>query len=156
MIDVYVDGLLLDAGAWTTYDQASEELNRREAQLCAHISGPLTAEQERECDAIGYLDDRLEVQRLADWAWYGGALPAHIEVAAARLVELTVPVVVHVDVDVDVDTFRPTGSARVPNLRTLGDDLVEAAVKATPMPGNGVDRLRRLEATTGPSDGERL
>lgn len=108
VIDVYVDELLLDAGAWTAYDQAVEELHRREVALCADTEGPMAPEQERECDAIGDLDDRLEVQRLADWAAYGEALRAHIEVAAGQLVELTVPVVVRVDVDV----FAPMTSAR--------------------------------------------
>ena len=66
---------------------------------------------------------------------------ACIEAVAART-ELTLPVVVHVD----TDTFRPYAERGGPGeFVILSDDWVGEAVRVTPLPGNGVEPLQRLE-----------
>ena len=71
VVDVYVDEILVEMGAWAAYDKGVTELNRRDEALTAKMSEPPTPEQERESDAIGALFDRLEEQRIADWTAYG-------------------------------------------------------------------------------------
>jgi hypothetical protein len=39
---------------------------------------------------------------------------------------------------------------------TLGDELAEAAIEGTPVPGSSIDPLRRVEMTTEPIEEERL
>ena len=153
VVDVYVDEILVEmTGAWTAYDRAAGELDRRDQALTGTTSEPPTPEQERELDAIGDLYDRLEEQRLSDWTAYGEALRTHIEAVAARS-ELTVPVVVHVD----IDTFRPYAEhGGLFEFVTLGDDWIEEAVLATPLPGNGVEPLQRLEPPAGQAEREAL
>ena len=41
-VDVYVDEILLDEGVWTAYDDAADELARRDEALSAGTSEPLT------------------------------------------------------------------------------------------------------------------
>lgn len=136
VIEPRIDEIVLDAGSWPEYTLRSrssiDEFDRRATALFPNTLEPLIAEQEREWEALCDLGDRLEAQRLADWAAYGDALRAHIEAEAEGLSELMVPVVAQID----VDTFR-TGSERVSStdLVTLADQLVSAAVEATPPQG---------------------
>lgn len=152
VVDVYVDEILVDLNVWAAYDRAGEELNRRDQALTASMLEPSTPEEDRESDAIGDLYDRLEEQRVSDWTAYGEALRTRIEAAAARS-ELTIPVVVHID----IDTFRPYAErGGLFEFVTLGDDWIEEAVLATPLPGNGVEPLQRLEPPAGQAESEAL
>jgi hypothetical protein len=153
VVDVYVDEILAEmTGAWTEYDRAAAELDRRDQALTVTMSEPPTPEQERELDAMGELYDRLEEQRMSDWTAYGEALRNHIEGAAART-ELTIPVVINVN----TDTFRPYAErGSCSEFVTLGSDWVDEAVLATPLPGNGVEPLERLERPAGPAELEAL
>ncbi len=156
VVDVYVDELLVDLGAWKTYDDAQQELTRRydaigipsttgvpgdpvHEQALAQLE-PATEEQERQAEVIGQLEDRLERMREQDWAAYGQALTANIEAAAARVEGLRVPVVVNVD----LDTFRPDQDRDASNRLTLARRLLDEAVEATPLPGDGRSPLQRL------------
>ena len=158
-LTLYVDELLVDQDVWAAYDAASQELGRRyealgipsvtgtpgdaatEAALAALV--PATAQQELAADQIAELEDRLEQQRLADWAAYGQALKTAVEAAAARRPELYVPVVV----TVDTDTYRPDRSS--PWSDGLAYDLLAEALETTALPGGGQAPLDRLENPAG-------
>jgi hypothetical protein len=158
VVDVNIDELLTDMGAWEPYDAASRELARRyDAIGIAAVTGkpgdplveeslcrlqPATEEQERQADSIADLEEGLEQQRLEDWAWYGRALQVAIEAEAARLPGLTVPVVVHVQQEPSPRAHEQTGA-------TSGviDQLLTVAIQVTELPGDGRPPLSRLEAT---------
>lgn len=158
VVDLYVDEILVDLGAWKLYDEANQELDRRytaigipsvtgvpgdaafEAALAA--LPPATEEQERLADEIADLGERLEQQREADWASYGAALKAAVEAAAARREGLRVPVVVNVD----LETFR--GDRGDDGWYGLADQLREEGLNAIPLPGDGRPPLSRLEQLT--------
>ncbi len=79
--------------------------------------------------------------RLQDWAQYGQALKANIEVAAARRTSLRVPVVVNVDLQTHRGLPEPTSG--------LSEQLLQEAIEATPLPGDGRSPLERLEPEGG-------
>lgn len=158
VVDVYLDELLADLGAWEAYDHASRELARRYdaigiatvtgvpgdplAEECLRRLEPATEEQERQAYRIAELEERLEQQRLQDWATYGRALTAAIEAEAAQLPGLAVPVIVHLQQE----------SSRQANDQTVApwgliDQLLTAALQVTELPGDGRQPLSRLEAT---------
>lgn len=159
VVDVDIDELLTDLGAWEPYDEASRELARRYdtigiATVTRKPGDPLvdeglrrlqpaTEEQERQADRIADLEERLEQQRLEDWASYGRALQGAIEAEAARLPGLTVPVIVRVQQEsprrTDGQTGAPCG---------LIDQLLTVAIQVTELPGDGRPPLSRLEATS--------
>jgi hypothetical protein len=159
-ITLYVDELMLDLGAWSTYDDATQELVRRyEAIGIPSVTGvpgdpataaalaqlaPATEAQERAAEQVGQLEDQLQDQRRADWAAYGQALKAAVEAAAARREGLRVPVVV----EIDTETFREDRDR--PGWTTgIEAQLLDEAIAATPLPGNGRPPLDRLEAPAG-------
>jgi hypothetical protein len=157
VVDVDVDVLLTDLGAWAAYDEASRELaGRYDAIGMATVTGvpgdplveeglrrlePATQEQERQADSVAQLEERLEQQRLEDWAAYGRALQAAVEAEAARLPGLTVPVVVRVQ----QETFR-AADEQSGATGELVDQLLTVAVQVTELPGGGRPPLARLEA----------
>lgn len=158
VVDVDVDELLTDLRAWMPYDEASRELaGRYDALGIATVTGvpgdplveevvrklkPATEEQERQADRIAELEERLEQQRLQDWAWYGRALQIAIEAEAARLPGLTVPVIVYLQPETSRQANQQAGAAW-----GLIDQLLTAAVQVTELPGDGRAPLARLEAT---------
>lgn len=157
VVDVDIDELLTDLGAWEPYDQASRELARRYdaigiAAVTALPGDPLVEEalrwlepapeeQERQADRIAELEERLEQQRLQDWASYGRALQAAIEAEAARLPNLTVPVIVRVQQEAFRRGHEQTGAPR-----GIADKLLTVATQVTELPGDGHPPLARLEA----------
>jgi hypothetical protein len=159
VIDVDIDELLTDLGAWLPYDEASRELSGRyDAIGIATVTGvsgdplaeeglrrlqPATEEQERQADRIADLEERLEQQRLEDWAWYGRTLRAAIEGEAGRLPGLTVPVIVRVHEETSRRGHEQTGTPR-----GLIDQLLTVAIQVTELPGDGRPPLARLEATS--------
>ena len=97
VVPLYVDLILADLGVWKVYEDAYAELNRRYHGIGPTPPAVPTEDQERRLDELADLEERLEQQRLREWAAYGDALKAHIEAAAAGLTGLSVPVVVTVD-----------------------------------------------------------
>ncbi|MGL4174315.1 MAG: hypothetical protein ACRCTR_09670 [Actinomycetota bacterium] len=158
VVQVYVTELMVDLGTWSAYDDASHELDRRYDALgltsassstsdqADQWAEPATADQEREQErqalAIEALDDRLEAQRLQDWADYGQALRVSIEAAAARRHGLAVPVLVEVNLHDYRHPDRPEPAW------DLAEQLLQEAIDATPLPGNGQPPLDRLTSTT--------
>jgi hypothetical protein len=156
VIELNVDELLVDLGAWNAYDDANRELVRLYNAIGIStatgtpgdsvtedaLAGlePASEEQERQADEIAELEERLEQQRLQDWAAYGQALRAAVEAGAARLTGLTVPVVVRVD----LDTFRRSDDRDVVTCG-LAERLRAAAIQVTPLPGDGQPPLLRLQ-----------
>lgn len=155
IVDLDIDALLEDLGAWKPYDDASQELDRRyEAIGMATATGvpgdpaieaavrglePATDEQERQAEEITKLEAGLERQRLQDWVAYGRALQAAVQAQAARLPGLTVPVLVRVQPE-SRPVNEPGGEACV-----VVDQLLSAAIHATGLPGDGRPPLLRLE-----------
>lgn len=96
---------------------------------------------EARLTAIGELEERLEEQRLREWAAYGQALKLRLEALAAATPGLDVPV----HVQVDVDTFCRDSGLREPFWNTIEARLVDAAVMDTPtpddLPSSPLDRL---------------
>lgn len=145
-ITLYVEEIMMDLGVWRSYDDAQAELVRRyEAIGIPSASSPeavqqlepATDEQERQAEAVGELEDRLEQQRIADWADYGQALQTTIETAARRREGLRVPVIVRID----LDTFPSPGGQPYDE---LAGALQAEAIEATPLPGGGRTPLDRL------------
>lgn len=150
-----INELLDDLGAWKPYDDASQELARRyEAIGIATVTGvagdpgtedavsrlePATEEQERQAEEIAELEMGLQRQRLQDWASYGRALQAAVEVQAARLPGLTVPVVVRVELESSCWANEQGGATG-----GLIDQLLSAAIQTTDLPGGGRPPLLRL------------
>lgn len=135
VVDVFVDEIMVDLGMWRVYDDAQQELARRyadppSASLTEQGREPraLTVALEQQLDQLAELEERLEAQRLRDWAEYGAALKTGIEAAARRRQGLRVPVVVNVD----LETFRVDGGDRISG---LDGQLLEEAIKCTPLPG---------------------
>lgn len=139
VVEVFVDEVLNDLGAWERHEAAIAVLSLREAAL-----DPSAADYEAQLDAIAVAEERLDEERAAAWAAYGEALRTAVEAAAARRPGLRVPV----QVTVDLDTFRP--------FEDRGDDwglvaqLVQEAIEATPPPPAPI--LPPVP-TTGPGDG---
>ena len=153
-ITLYVDEILTDVGGWKPYEDADQELDGRLAGLpsapsweAAQKLPPLTDEQEQLIDEVEGLRDRLEAQRLTDWAAYGEALKAAVLAAVpGRLPGLTVPV----EVTVDLETFR--AKRYEPYWPDLEWELVGEVIAATPVPPrDGCPPLDRLQQ---PIDGE--
>lgn len=148
VVDLYVEEILSDADTWKAYDASADELYRRQEEKgFLNNTEPLTEEQEHEADALADLEEQLEAQRVADWAAYGEALRAQVEAAAARRPGLQVPVVVRVD----LDTLR-SGRGGLSEFVTIAEELVDEALRTTPLPGGGRDPLQRLEVP-GSGDG---
>jgi hypothetical protein len=161
VIELKVDEILADLGAWNAYDDASRELARRYNAIgistATGMPGdpitedaltrlePASEEQERQANEITELEGRLEQQRLEDWAAYGQALQAAVEAAAARLTGLTVPVVVRVD----LDTFRRSDDRDVVTCG-LAERLRDTAIQVTPLPGDGQPPFVRLQPKSRP------
>ncbi|MGD9961881.1 hypothetical protein [Nocardioides sp.] len=109
---------------------------------------------EARLTAIGELEERLEEQRLQEWAAYGQALKARVEALAAATPGLDVPVQVHVD----VDTFRRDSGQREGFWNSLEARLVDAAVMDTPtpedLPGTPLERLTRALETDNAAEAD--
>lgn len=148
VVDLHIDEIMVDLGAWVAYDEANQELARRYEAIgiptatmpeAAAQLEPATPEQERQADEIADLAEWLEQLRERDWAEYGQALKANVEAAAQRREGLRVPVVVTVDLDTPRSPGEAEGAAWgiVEQLRT-------EAIEATPLPGDGRPPLERL------------
>lgn len=158
VVRINVDDMMVDLGVWQAYDDACGALQRRYDDLdladVRRASWPVldvraswataTPEQEHGWEQIAELEDRLEQQRLQDWAAYGAALASHIRAEVAQIDGLRVPVVVTVDVD-PVPASSPAGTWGSGVGESLPERLLTAAVEATPLPGHGRAPHERLE-----------
>lgn len=157
VVNINVDDMMVDLGAWQAYDDASDALQRQyDALGLADVrptpgsaldvlasSATATQEQEHGCEQIAALEDRLERQRRQDWAAYGAALASHIQAHVTQIEGLRVPVVVTVDVDLVPAMVSGTWGSGVGE--SIPERLLHAAVDATPLPGQGRTPLERLE-----------
>lgn len=140
--------------SWSTsapgspYDDAQREVAGRYDAIgiltattpeAAALLALFTDEQERWADELADLEERLEQQREQDWAAYGRALKANVEAAVGRLEGLRVPVVV----TVDLTTFRGAGD-RGGDSWGVAERVLDQALQATPLPGDGRPPLERL------------
>ncbi len=127
----------------------------KSAEDRAEHRGLLDAHEAR-LTAIGELEERLEEQRLREWAAYGQALKTRVEALAAATPGLDVPVRVRID----VHTFRRDSGQREAFWNSLEARLVDAAVMDTPtpedLPGSPLDRLTMAvnSAEETPESGE--
>lgn len=155
VVDLDVDDLLVDHGGfWSAYDAAENEIG---ARLTALDNDPATrveegsadeartwpgrnAEYERQVDALGVVEDRLSRQLDEDREAYAEALTAAVRAAAVDL-GLRVPVDVRVHLQRRPDDEKTPGSA----WWLLEHQLLEKAVQATPLPGDGRTPLQRVE-----------
>lgn len=148
VVELFVDEILVDLGAWKPYDDAQREIAARYDALGiptastpegAALLAPATDEQEPQADELADLEERLEQQRERDWAAYGEALKAAVEAAAGRLEGLRVSVVV----TVDLQTFR-RAEDRGGDSWGPAERLLDQAIQVTPLPGDGRPPLERL------------
>jgi hypothetical protein len=157
VVNINVDDMMVDLGAWQAYDDASDALQSRYDALGLADVRPTpgsalevlatlataTPEQEHGCEQIAELEDQLERQRQQDWAAYGAALASHIQAHVTQIEGLRVPVVVTVDVDLIPARAYGTWGSGVGE--SIPEQLLHAAVDATPLPGHGRSPLERLE-----------
>jgi hypothetical protein len=138
VIRVHADDILNELGYWRLYDDATDELTRREDAVharhdpseCVEDYG---ADDLAEHDLVCELYDALDRQREQDCAAYGQAFADHARRAATELFPtLTVPVEVLLETawqhDLGVDTWSNSPEWRI----------WEAARLNTPLPGSGI------------------
>lgn len=151
VVEVFVDQLMVDLGVWKAYDDAQAELVRRYDAIgiptattakAAQQIEPATEEQERQAEAIGELEDRLEQQRAADWTAYGQALSGKLQDAILRRPGLRVPVIVRVD----VENWPSDEATHERPFAGIAQELLSEAMEATPRPGDGRSPFERLES----------
>jgi hypothetical protein len=132
VVRVYVSAILDDLGIWTLYEQAYDELERREDVICAAspYPKPISQDQDAELAAIDELRAGLHAQRLRESAAYGAAFRANVLRAAGELFP-TLPVAV--EVIVELDRQHDHGVWDGPVWR-----LWEAARSSTPLPGSDI------------------
>jgi hypothetical protein len=139
VVRVHVDDILHDLGWWALYEEAHDELNRRERAICARHDRdePIEdydADDQAALDELEQLRNRLDRQREAEWASYGNAFRDNLRRAAAELVPiLPVPVEVIVELDWQNDLGPASDDWDGPAWRVW-----EAARLATPLPGSGI------------------
>jgi hypothetical protein len=132
VVDVPVGDILDRAGVCDAYKAAHQEL------AGAYDADPdaTPAERERRAAELHTLQERLEEQRRQDWAGYATALMGHIWQAADAL-----GVGCHVRID-------PAGDRTPSPHRSVADQLLDQAVAAVALPGDGRAPLDRLRGPT--------
>lgn len=154
VVNVFVDDIMLDLEVWHAYDEAGAALQRRyddvsvpswtgSSSAVPEELSPATTKQEQQLDEIASLEDQLEQHRQQDWAAYGTALKTHIETQIPHIEGLRVPVLINVQSEaVPVNSASGAGGSGLGE--PLVDSLLNAAIDATPLPGNGKTPLERL------------
>jgi hypothetical protein len=137
-VRVHVDDILNDLGLWALYDEAHEQITRREDAIHARHDVYGDAEEystddQDALDELDWLHEALDTQRRQECAAYGDAFSDNLRRAAAALFP-TLPV--PVEVIVELDWQHDLG---------LGDDVDgpawrvwETARRNTPLPGSGI------------------
>jgi len=138
MVRVHVDDILNELGLWALYDEAHEQITRREDAIHARhdVYGDAeeySADDQDALDELDRLHEALDTQRHDDCAAYGDAFRDNIHRAAAELLPtLQVPV----EVIVELDWQHDLG---------LRDDVDgpawrvwETARRNTPLPGSDI------------------
>jgi hypothetical protein len=139
VVRVHVDDILHDLGLGALYDEAHDELNRRENAICARhdIDEPIEdydPDDYAALDELEQLRNRLDRQREAEWAAYGNGFRDNVHRTATELFPtLPVPVEVIVELDGQNDLAPSGGDWDGPAWRVW-----EAARLDTPLPGSGI------------------
>jgi hypothetical protein len=138
VIRVHADDILSDLGYWALYDEAVDELDRRDDAICArHDTDECVedydADDQAAIEEIEQLRDAVDRQWQQDCAGYGQAFADQARRAATELFPtLTVPVEVIVELgwqnNPGVDTYS-TGPEW---------PIWETARQNTPLPGSGI------------------
>ena len=137
VIRVHADDILTELGYWALYDDAQNELDRRDEALyarhdpdeCVEDYG---ADDLAEYDLICDLREALDRQQHTDWAAHGHAFAEQARRAAAELCPtLTVPV----EVIVELGWRNDLGSGD--EWDTPAGRVWETARQNTPLPGSG-------------------
>lgn len=155
------------------YDEAEQEICRREVEVSAPISVtvkggpdyearvraefdklPPVSEAEHEAiedalQSLSKLRERLQAQERAELATYGESLAAAVTDGLAAL-NLPVPVSVSVDLDTELDGWHGGGTPLVGEVTGFIDVAIADAIMLTPSPSNlpGTP-LQRAEGTSG-------
>jgi len=138
VVRVHVDDILNDLGLWALYDDAHEQITRREAAIHAQhdVYGDAEEYTADDQDALDELDrqrEALDTQCRQDCAAYGDAFRDNVHRAAAELFP-TLPV--PLEVIVELDWQHDLG------LRDAVDGpawrVWETARRNTPLPGSGI------------------
>jgi hypothetical protein len=137
---VAVDNLLFDVGFAELFEQAHDELDRREEAICAEADTdrPMLAvtdlpdDQQVALEQIDCQREALHRLKAQEWVAYGEAFKANVlHVAGEMLPRLQVPVVVevHLDWHDEDSSVPPWGPAFA---------VWERARDLTPLPGSGI------------------
>lgn len=138
VVRVHVGDILNDLGIWRLYDEAHDELGRREDAIHARRDDEpvddYVAGERATLDRLGQLHDALDGQRVMEWTAYGKAFAANVRRAAEELFPaLPVPVEVIVELDWQNDLGLSDDDWDGPEWR-----LWETARRNTPLPGSGI------------------
>lgn len=134
VVRVHVEDILTDLGVAGLFEQAQDELDRRDNAVWARhaMTNDPDANAEAEFAAIDRIRDQLNALQDTEWAAYGQAFADQVRNAASELFPgLTVPVEVVVATDWQPDS--DSGSGDGPEWR-----LYETARQRTPLPGSGL------------------
>lgn len=145
VVTAVVEEVLFDLGADDVYYQAAQEIADRwtASGLDDVDEDDWTDEQQRTAAELERLEVAIEDLRKDDWAAYGAALEAAVQAAVARRKGLRVPVTVDVDArTLGLPPQRPAGPWG------LAEQLLDEAIQAVPLPGDGQPPLERLQAAT--------
>jgi hypothetical protein len=139
VIRVHADDILNDLGYWTLFDEAADELDRRDDAICARHDtyecvedyGP---DDQAAIEEIEQLRDALDRQWQQDRAAYGQAFAGHARQAARELFPgLQVPVEVIVETGWQNNLGPAEAEWDGPEWR-----IWETARQNTPLPGSGI------------------
>jgi hypothetical protein len=140
VIRVHAADILNDLGWWRLYDEAEDELARREEQIIGPVtrgntiySDELSEDAHAAWEDIARLRERLDEQRESDFAAYGAAVTEQVRAAVAQLLP-DLPVPVQVVVDTDWHNDLDTGEFGYGLLAQVW----QSARLATPVPGSGI------------------
>jgi hypothetical protein len=131
IVRVHVDDILSDLGFSMLYDEAHEEISRREDAIRARHGS--YDEDQAALDELDRLHEALDASRARDGAAYGDAFRANVEAASDELYpDPPVPVEVIVELD-GQDDLGPTYEWDGPAWR-----LWETARQNTALPGSDI------------------
>jgi hypothetical protein len=138
VVRVHVDDILNDLGLWALYDEAHEQITRREDAIHARhdVDGDAeeySADDQDALDELDRLHEALDTQRREDCAAYGDAFRDNVHRATAELFP-TLPVPVHAIVEQDWQhDLGLRDDVDGPACRVW-----ETARRNTPLPGSGI------------------
>lgn len=156
-VRIHLDELMTNLKVCKAYDDAHDELDRRYTAAGPDPSAARPTEDPSTAlatvrEELAELSDLLARQREHDWADYGQALQAHIELTARSIPDLPAVVVTLCTRDVP----RRHYPARVDDpyaSENLAEWLLNTAIADTALPGRGRAPLDRLGTSRAPGAG---